>query len=134
MLASPLMLSCDLSKLDAFTLNLITNDEVLAVDQDPLGVMAARIPVSPTVMAQQQEKWFKPLADGTMAVALYNLNSAAEQDISVNWKDLNISGRQRVRDLWRQKDLGEFDESFTAHVLIHGAVMLKLSPASAAGK
>lgn len=134
MLSSPLMLSCDLSKLDPFTLNLITNDEVIAIDQDSLGQMAARVPFSPAAMALQQEKWVKPLSDGGLAVALYNLSSSAEQDIKIDWRDLNISGPHYVRDLWRQQDLGEFNDSFTYRVLIHGAAMLKLTPVTRAKK
>jgi alpha-galactosidase len=48
--------------------------------------------------------------------------------VTVNWSDLGIRGKHRIRDLWRQKDLGVFDEKFTARVNPHGVVMVRLFP------
>jgi alpha-galactosidase len=125
LLGSPLILGCDLTKLDKFTLSLITNDEVLAIDQDVLGIMASRIRKD----VVDQEVWAKPLADGSVAVGLFNLDGWAEHDMTIHWKELGISGEQVVRDVWRQQDIGTLKDSFTATVPIHGVVLLKISPA-----
>jgi alpha-galactosidase len=120
MLASPLLIGCDMSDMDRFTIDVLTNDEVLEVNQDPLGRQASR-----KAQAGQTEVWSRPLWDGTLAVALFNRSDQA-RDVTANWLDLGISGPQPVRDLWLHKDLGVSDESFTASVPSHGAVMLKI--------
>ncbi len=120
MLAAPLLLGCDLCRLDEFTLALLTNDEVLEVDQDPLGKQAYRI-----ARSGESEVWSRPLWDGTVAVALFN-RSPATREVAVHWSDLGLSGIQPVRDLWQQKDLGDFQDSFQITVPAHGAVMLKI--------
>ncbi|MFC1569447.1 putative Ig domain-containing protein [bacterium] len=120
LLASPLLLGCDLTKMDDFTLNLLTNDEVLAVNQDILGKQARQILISDATQI-----WVKPLADGSLAVGLFNL-SDDEKSVSVDWTDLGISGKHQVRDLWRQMDLGIFNNVFETSVPIHGVVLIKL--------
>jgi len=130
LLAAPLLLGCDLTKLDEFTLGLLTNDEVLDVNQDPLGQQARRVAqVEPT------EVWAKKMQDGSMAVGLFNRGigtfngSDFDNPVTVKWEDAGISGKQIVRDLWRQKDLGEFTGSFTAKVPRHGVLLLRIRPA-----
>ncbi|HXE54893.1 MAG TPA: putative Ig domain-containing protein [Tepidisphaeraceae bacterium] len=169
MLASPLLIGCDMTQLDDFTLSLLTNDEVLAVDQDELGKEARRISED---RATGAEVWARPLADGTMAVALFNrgryelipprrarrgqpapepvwrlldrstgqsttFGSEAEAqaklketsgpiEVTLNLSELHLSGRQNVRDLWRQKDLAPAENQLSATVPYHGAVMLKV--------
>jgi alpha-galactosidase len=121
MAAAPLLLGCDLDKLDEFTLNLISNDEVLAVDQDALGKQA-------TVASNDGNTllvYARPLEDGSQAVALYNLGHEAAK-VTVKWADLKLSGEHAVRDLWRQKDLGKFGNEFTMTVTAHGAEMVKV--------
>ncbi len=125
LLASPLLLGCDLTKLDDFTLGLLTNDEVLDVDQDPLARQAS--PVSRDV-AGRMEVWAKDLEDGSKAVGLFN-RGPAETNVVAKWSDLKITGSQNVRDLWRHQDAGKFDDSFTANVPSHGVVLVKISPA-----
>jgi alpha-galactosidase len=120
LLASPLLIGCDLAKLDDFTLSLLTNDEVLDVNQDPLGKQARRVSQS-----GELEIWAKELEDGSLAVGLFN-RGESENKITANWSELNLSGKQIVRDLWRQKDLGEFDEQFSATVGRHGVVLVRL--------
>jgi alpha-galactosidase len=122
LLTSPLLIGCDMTKLDDFTLNLLTNDEVIEVNQDPLGRQAGRITQEGT-----REVWAKPMEDGSMAVGLFN-RSQREQTVTVTWSDLGITGRQSVRDLWRQKDLGEFTGQFEAQVGRHGVVLVKIAP------
>jgi len=123
LLCSPLLIGCDMTKLDDFTLNLLTNDEVLDVSQDPLGRQAARIAKSGPL-----EIWAKDLEDGSKAVGLFNRGEAATS-ITVKWSDLGVSGQQSVRDLWRQKNLGKFPDQFKTDVSRHGVVLVKVTPA-----
>jgi alpha-galactosidase len=118
--AAPLFIGADLSKLDDFTLALLANDEVIAVDQDPLGQAAGRI-----WSDARREIWARPLADGTMAVGLFNRGLHAAP-VTVQWTQLGLKGRQPVRDLWQRKDLGLMQEGFTTTVPRHGAALLKV--------
>ena len=123
LLCSPLLIGCDMTKLDDFTLNLLTNDEVLEVSQDPLGQQAGRVAKEGT-----SEVWAKNLEDGSKAVGLFN-RGEEETTVSANWADLNLAGKQTARDLWRQTDLGTFSAQFQAPVPRHGVVLIKLTPA-----
>ena len=124
LLSAPLLIGCDLDRMDDFTMGLLTNDEVIAIDQDPLCKPASC--VTPT---GDLKVYVKPLADGTMAVGLFNTGTTLSS-MSIRWKDLGLSGKQHVRDLWRQKDQGEFKEGYTSKVPPHGVKLLKISPAS----
>ena len=124
LLSAPLLIGCDMEKLDDFTLNLLGNDEVLALDQDALGKEAVCVSSNGDIRV-----YAKDLDDGTKAVGLFNLGEAPAS-VTVNWSDLGISGAQLVRDLWRQKDLGGFDKEFTATVAPHGVVLVKILPAA----
>ncbi|MCK4343539.1 MAG: NPCBM/NEW2 domain-containing protein [Phycisphaerae bacterium] len=123
LLAAPLLIGCDLSQLDEFTLALLTNPEVLEVNQDPLGRQA-----SPVAVQGHQEIWARPLADGALAVGLFN-RGRGKATITASWADLGISGPQQVRNLWLQQDVGTFDAAYSATVPRHGVVMLKIRPA-----
>jgi len=122
LLAAPLLLGCDLEKLDEFTLSLLTNDEVIEVNQDPLGKQATRV-----AGEWCSDVYAKPLEDGGWAVGLFNRGAKAMK-VSLAWSDLKIAGRQRVRDLWRQKDIGTFEGVYEAEVAPHGVVMVKVMP------
>ena len=122
LLTSPLLIGCDMTQLDPFTLSLLSNDEVLEVDQDPLGHQAARISKNGDL-----EVWAKDMSDGSKAVGLFNRGYAATQ-VSVNWSDLGLTGKQRVRDLWRQQNVGEFSGDYAAEVPRHGAVLVRVWP------
>jgi len=126
LLASPLLIGCDMTKLDDFTLNLLTNDEVLAVNQDPLGRQAHRISKDENV-----EVWAKDMEDGSKAVGLFN-RGEFENSVAVNWSELGLSGKQTVRDLWRQQDLGTFNAAFSTQVARHGVTLIRI--AAQAGK
>ncbi len=126
LLASPLLLGCDLTKLDDFTLSLLRNDEVLAVDQDPLCRQASRVFQDTT---NQIEVWSKALEDGSHAVGLFN-RSDAPATVTARWADLGVTGKLVVRDLWRQKDLGKFSTDFQAMVPRHGVVLVKIARAN----
>ncbi|HYL98298.1 MAG TPA: glycoside hydrolase family 27 protein, partial [Blastocatellia bacterium] len=120
MLAAPLLIGCDLTQLDDFTLALLTNGEVLDIDQDPLGHQARRVAGNGAV-----EVWARPLWDGTTAVALFN-RGPARTTITAKWSDLAVDGPQPVRDLWLHKDMGRFHDSFSAEVPRHGAALFKI--------
>jgi alpha-galactosidase len=122
LLCSPLLIGCDMTKLDEFTLNLLTNDEVLEVSQDPLGRQAGRVAKNGL-----QEVWTKDLEDGAKAVGLFN-RGEEESSVTVKWSDLELSQPQQVRDLWRQQDLGKFAEEFHTRVPRHGVVLVKVTP------
>jgi alpha-galactosidase len=121
LLCSPLLIGCDMTRLDEFTLNLLTNDEVLDVSQDPLGRQAGRIAKRGSL-----EIWAKDLEDGSKAVGLFNLGED-EQPVRVSWVDLGLTGKRKVRDLWRQADLGKFVDHFEATVPRHRVVLVRIS-------
>jgi alpha-galactosidase len=123
LLASPLLIGCDLTRLDDFTTKLLTNDEVLEVNQDPLGRQARRVSQDSTL-----EVWAKELEDGSLAVGLFNRGETAAR-VTARWNDLGLTGRRNVRDLWRQKDLGSVTGELVASVARRGAVLVKLTRA-----
>ena len=122
LLCSPLLIGCDMTQLDAFTLNLLTNDEVLEVSQDPLGRQAARV-----LRTDASEVWAKQMEDGSLAVGLFN-RSFMTGAVTVEFKTLGLTGKQRVRDLWRQKDLGTAGDGYTVEVPGHGVQLIRLFP------
>ncbi len=131
--AAPLTLSCDLTALDPSTFHpstsaLLTNDEVLDVDQDPLGKIAW--PVIDQHHSQY-EVWSRPLADGTQAVGLFNMMDRP-LDIRVPWAAIKLTGPQPVRDLWLHQDLGTFATQFATEVPPHGVALLKVGQAAPA--
>jgi alpha-galactosidase len=123
LLASPLLIGCDMTQLDEFTLGLLSNDEVLDVDQDPLGRQAVRVARNGTL-----EVLARDMEDGSKVVGLFN-RGTQEQSVAVKWSDLGLSGQQTVRDLWRQQDLGGFTGQFETNVGRHGVVLVKIKPA-----
>ncbi|HUB87981.1 MAG TPA: glycoside hydrolase family 27 protein [Verrucomicrobiae bacterium] len=123
LLDSPLLLANDLSHMDAFTLNLLENYEVLAVSQDSLGDQAVQV-----AGGDDWKVYAKNLEDGSKAVGLFNTGTGGPITVTVKWSDLKISGVQNVRDLWRQKDLGKFNNQFSMTVAPHSAELVKISP------
>jgi alpha-galactosidase len=120
LLAAPLLIGCDLTQIDAFTKALLTNDEVLDVDQDPLGRQAARV-----ARDGSTEVWARPLFDGTWAVGLFN-RGVESAPVTIRWSDVGLGGRQPIRDLWQRKDIGSHRGGFTAPVPAHGVLLLKV--------
>ena len=120
LLAAPLLAGNDLSKMSPETLAILTNKEVIAVDQDAKGAQGRRI-------AQEGplEVWTKPLADGSTAVGLFNRGESTNP-LTVSFKDLGVAGSAQVRNLWTHTDLGSFDGSYTVDVPRHGAVLLRV--------
>jgi alpha-galactosidase len=101
-------------------LSLLTNDEVIDVDQDPLGKPGRRMAAE-----DGREVWAKDMEDGTKAVGLFN-RGEDETVVIAKWADLGLSGEQIVRDLWRQKHLGAFSNTFNAAVPRHGVVLVRI--------
>jgi alpha-galactosidase len=124
MLAAPLMSGNDLRHMDADTLAVLTNKEVIAIDQDPLGKEASRVRKE-----GETEVWARVLAGGNRAVALLN-RTATAQSITVNWEDLGYPALlpAALHDVWQHKDLGTMTGSFTATVAPHAALIVTVRP------
>jgi alpha-galactosidase len=120
--AAPLLLGADMTGFDDFTRDLMTNAEVLEINQDPLGRAASRVYVR-----ERLELWARPLADGSIAAGLFN-RSLQAVEMTATWDELGITGARTVRDLWQQRDLGVVDTAFTARVPAHGAVLVRIAP------
>ncbi len=120
--SSPLILGDNLPDTDEWTTSVIANDEVLAIDQDALGLGANRV-----AQANNIEVWVKPLKDGTKAIGLFNRGDVATSG-TLNWTDAGLTGSQQLRDLWQHKDLGNFTGSYSSQVPAHGVVLVVAKP------
>jgi alpha-galactosidase len=121
LLSAPLLIGCDISKMDDFTVGLLSNDDVLAINQDALGRQAQQV-----FKTDDYQIWMKELEDGSHAIGAFNL-SEKYQKINVNWKEIGLKKTSlKVRDLWRQKELGEFKNIFPTKVSPHGVVLIKV--------
>ncbi|HEV3170736.1 MAG TPA: CBM35 domain-containing protein [Actinocrinis sp.] len=120
---APLYVGDDLTKLDGYGLSLLTNDEVIAVDQ-------AGNPAKPVSQSSDQQVWYARNADGSYTVALFNLGDSTAT-VTANWNDLGISGSARIRDLWSHTDLGSATGSFSASLPSHGSRLLRITPSHA---
>ena len=123
LMAAPLMAGNDVRTMPAATRDILLNKEVLAVDQDSLGVqgMLVQEPVP------DLQVWAKLLSDGSRAVVLFN-RSTLQTVITASWRALGLRGPARVRDLWAHTDLGTFPTRFMATVPAHGVVMVRVTP------
>jgi alpha-galactosidase len=123
-LAAPLIAGNDIRSMSPEIAEILTNKEVIAVDQDPQGLQGRRVKREGNL-----EVWAKQMADGSRAVALLN-RGATETKISVSWSDIGYPDYlpASVRDLWARKDLGKSTGSFSATVASHGVVMVKIKP------
>jgi len=125
LLSAPLLIGCDMEKLDDFTLNLLSNDEVLAVDQDALGHEATCVLTIGNVRV-----YAKPLEDGSHAVGFFNLGTAPANLDFDQFAALSVAGHQTVRDLWRQKDVTQINtvgDKLPLTVPAHGVVLYKFT-------
>ena len=118
---SPLMLGNLLTDTDEWTLSLLTNDEVIAVNQDPLALQARRVQ-----QKRGTEVWVKTLKDGSKAIGLFN-RTGATATVTLLWSDAGLTGKQSLRNLWQHRDLGQFTDNFEAQVPSHGALLLRAS-------
>jgi alpha-galactosidase len=124
LMCAPLLLGCDLWKLDDFTMSLIKNREIIAINQDTLGAPARRI-----VRADSYEIWKRPLANGDFAVGLVNLYPLAKR-IDLKFSDIGLEGSFKVRDAWRQKDEGVFSDGYSAEIPAHATKVLRMRSTS----
>ncbi len=125
MLSAPLLIGCDMSSMDPFTISLFSNDEVISVDQDSLGRQGERSKVD-----GKSEVWTKPLSDGSLAVALFNRGEESAT-VRASWNELgrapgNDGKPPEARDLWRQKALPSRPDGVAMLVAPHSAELLKV--------
>jgi alpha-galactosidase len=127
LLSAPLLIGCDMTKFDDFTLNLLENDEVLALDQDALGKSATCVWKNGGLRVFEKE-----LADGGRALGFFNLGSSPANLNFDQLAQIGFSGKQHVRDLWRQKDLPDVDAGGVLPLTIppHGMMLCKLTAAN----
>jgi len=121
LLAAPLLAGNDLSTMKPETIALLTNKEVIAIDQDPLGKQADRV-----YAEGSEEIWARPLADGSKAVGIFN-RFDWPQTIEINFHELGFKGRVKARDIWAAKDLGTLPSHYSSRVAAHGMVLLRVS-------
>nr|AYQ75813.1 hypothetical protein EAV92_23475 [Cohnella candidum] len=118
--SAPLYIGNDMTKLDDFGLSLLTNDEVIAVNQ-------AGRPAHPVSTATTRQVWYANNGDGTYTVALFNLGSSPA-DVNVNWSEIGLQGPAAVRDLWSHSDLGTFASGYSAsNVPSHGTRLFRVT-------
>lgn len=123
-LAAPLIAGNDLRSMTPETHDLLTNKEVIAVDQDPLGIQGHRV-----MKDGDSEIWSKQMSDGSRSVVLLNRGTAASK-ITLNWTDIGYPEAltASVRDLWAHQDLGKQKGTFSASVPSHGVLMVSVKP------
>lgn len=123
--SAPLLIGCDMEKLDDFTLNLLTNDEVIAINQDPLGKQATCIQTIGDLRI-----YVKELEDGSHAVGFCNFGVDVVDLPYNDFEKIGLKGKYNVRDLWRQQDVGTIDTN-TGELLLkipaHGVTLYKFS-------
>jgi alpha-galactosidase len=124
LLAAPLIAGNDVRSMTPDIKEILTNPDVIAVNQDKLGREGHRVAKNGDL-----EVWSKPLSDGSRAVILFN-RGASESDVSVNWLEIGYPDHlpAKVRDLWAHKDVGSFTGSYSAKVPSHSVVMVKIAP------
>jgi Alpha galactosidase A/Alpha galactosidase C-terminal beta sandwich domain len=119
---APLISGDDLTQLDSYGLSLLTNRDVIAVDQ-------AGTPARPVSQNTDQQVWYARNSDGSYTVALFNLGSSAAT-VTANWSDIGLSGTAQVTNLWTQSSAGTASGSISAGLPEHGSELLRLTPAS----
>jgi alpha-galactosidase len=124
LLASPLMAGNDLQAMTPEIRDILTNRDVIAVNQDPLGMPGRKVRDD-----GPREVWVKPLADGSKAVIAFN-RGTEESGFPVFWEDIGLAPGTKalVRDLWRHEDFGVFTGRYDAAVAPHGVAMVKVTP------
>jgi len=123
LMKAPLLIGCDIRNMSKDTLNILTNSEVIAVNQDPLGKQGHRV----NLTSDGAEVWAGPLSDHSVAVILLNSDNKT-QHVTAHFSDIGLKGTASVRDLWAHEDQGTATDSITKSVESHSAVMLVLKP------
>lgn len=125
-----------MTAMDDFTLSLLTNSEVIAVNQDPLVAPATKL----TTLNGQI--WYKKLYDGSYALGFFQMDpyfilwdqdkaesiQQQEYNFEIAFSQLGINGKVQIRDLWRQKDLGTFSGNYATQIPYHGVSLIKITP------
>jgi len=123
--SAPLLIGCDMEKLDDFTLNLLTNDEVIDINQDPLGKQATCVQTIGDLRI-----YVKELEDGSRAVGFCNFGLDIVDLSYIDFDKLGIDGQFKVRDLWRQKDIATIEtktSQLALKVPVHGVLLYKFT-------
>jgi alpha-galactosidase len=121
LLAAPLLAGNDVRGMSDETRDILTNKEVIAVDQDPLGQQGRRVSKTGA-----EEIWARPMQNGDLVVALFNRGETMAE-MTVYWAILGLDGKHKVRDLWRHTNLGSLKDAFLADVPQHGVVLLRIA-------
>ena len=134
LIASPMLIGCPIERLDPFTLNLLSNDEVIAINQDPLGKAARLI-----LEKDGFQVWKRELENGDYALGIFNIGGYGKtpqsffrwgneqpKTFTLNFNEIGLVGNFKVRDVWRQKDLGAFKGSISTLIPHHGVMMFRL--------
>jgi len=124
LMKAPLLIGCDVSNMTKDTKRILTNGEVLAINQDPLGIQGIKLRSEGAA-----EVWGGPLVENSYVVLLLNIGDV-ETNVMMVWDDLGLEHNKlfRVRDLWEHEDKGLMKDSLTTPVPSHGVKMYKLSP------
>ncbi|MNY45018.1 Alpha-galactosidase A precursor [compost metagenome] len=125
MFSAPLMAGNDIRNMSAETLKLLTNKEVLEIDQDKLGISATR-----WMKYGDLEIWFKPLSDNNYAFCFINRSNqpiTINHDLKTTIKKFKVDGNYKVRDVWKHKDVGTTKENVVGVLPAHDVIMLKLT-------
>ena len=124
---SPLIIGCDVRNISQETLDILTNPEVIAVNQDSLGLQGKKVRID---VDNNFEVWSGQLSGGSKAVLAFNRDDNHTRTIPVLFTDLGweSTSRVQIRDLWLHKDLGEFQGNYTgSDIQSHGVQMLKMT-------
>ena len=136
LLAAPMLIGCPIERLDSFTLNLLSNDEIIEINQDPLGKPARLVANENGVQV-----WLKPMEDGSYAAGLFNIDGYGTtpesyfrwgyekpRNFEFDFTSLGLKGKWKLRNVWKQKEEGVFSNFFKTSIRYHGVVMLRLYP------
>jgi len=125
---SPLLIGCDITNISPENLEILTNSELIAVNQDPLGVQGAKVfSTGPDGL----EVWAAPMADGSTVILLLNRSPNTEL-ITADFRVAGVGGEiAQVRNLWTHQDIGQSQGSFSAEVPSHDVVVVRVTPGSA---
>ena len=136
LLAAPLLIGCPIEQLDDFTLGLLTNDEIIEVNQDPLGISARLV-----LEKNGVQVWKKPLSDGSFALGFFYTEEFGKTPqtyfhwenekpitFTVDLNSLGLTKNYQLRDVWQQKNLSKIKNQITMNIPHHGVKFYKLSP------
>lgn len=120
LMSAPLFITADVRQIDPVSLEILTNPEVIEVNQDPLGKFPVRLGEE-----AEQEIWIKEMEDGSKTIALFN-KAETPAKMTIQWSDLGLNGNHVVRDLWLRQDVGNYRKSYTSTVPSHGVILVRI--------